>query len=668
MAVLPTPFRICDYLNRFPFSQNLTYGSGRYIETAPHPKQDCGKRQHSAFLLPILVLLLTVFLSRETVHAEIDAIGWCSTGGHFASGVAGACYWKNDDSETKILLIKNDSSGTVIQMKDNTSTYSMCNTGSDENPPSGFTSVVIGDGIANIGNDVFHSCDSLTSAEISDSVKSIGQYAFAGCSKLENLIISPKVEKIGEGAFSGIKGPVYAPASALPVEPGNVTGGIVRYSALTLTTQAANMTTVTLQSETALPEDIIETINSEEYTYYFITDSKVGLTVKPGNDFVRVSAVDSDSKSQSLTRNGGVFSLTMPESDVTFSTEKVSLSVDSLTYNGEDRTDDVIVKKSDGTTLTKGTDYTISFKQGGTEITPKAAGEYTAVIIGAGSYIGTASVSFSINKADSYLVHFAPNGGSGNMSDQVIPVNTDQTLSANVYTRDGFTFTGWNTAENGSGIAYADGQNVKDLAAAGKTVTLYAQWTKNSKPEEKMELDVKFVNVKADGKYGVPGNVKALTLTPRILIKDDSGTVSRSLDPVSLEIKPGDTEPIVKKKVVFTPKIKLESGLRVTVTGLPSEVPVDIFDSDGKDLTEKLVVQEARPNNEGGITVTLIWGTGDWTPEVIPVYALPEDEIGAYVLLNDGTKEYLIFQTYDICMAYLGSDELCSGPEKCFHK
>ena len=48
--------------------------------------------------------------------------------------------------------------------------------------------------------------------------------------------------------------------------------------------------------------------------------------------------------------------------------------------------------------------------------------------------------------------------------------------------------------------------------------------------------------------------------------------------------------------------------------------------------------------------------------------ALPEDEIGAYALRQDGTKEYLLFQTYDICMMYLGSDELCRGPERCFHK
>ena len=55
-------------------------------------------------------------------------------------------------------------------------------------------------------------------------------------------------------------------------------------------------------------------------------------------------------------------------------------------------------------------------------------------------------------------------------------------------------------------------------------------------------------------------------------------------------------------------------------------------------------------------------------PEEPVFYALPEDEIGAYAIRQDGTKEYLLFHTYDICMDWLASDELCTGFERCFHK
>ena len=54
--------------------------------------------------------------------------------------------------------------------------------------------------------------------------------------------------------------------------------------------------------------------------------------------------------------------------------------------------------------------------------------------------------------------------------------------------------------------------------------------------------------------------------------------------------------------------------------------------------------------------------------DTLTLSSLPEDEIGAYAIRQDGTKEYLLFHTYDICMDWLASDELCTGFERCFHK
>lgn len=67
-------------------------------------------------------------------------------------------------------------------------------------------------------------------------------------------------------------------------------------------------------------------------------------------------------------------------------------------------------------------------------------------------------------------VTFLPNGGAGSMSLQTQNSPTD--LIANEYTRAGYVFTGWNTAENGSGTAYAD-EATYDFAA---DLTLHAQW------------------------------------------------------------------------------------------------------------------------------------------------------------------------------------------------
>ena len=70
-----------------------------------------------------------------------------------------------------------------------------------------------------------------------------------------------------------------------------------------------------------------------------------------------------------------------------------------------------------------------------------------------------------------HTVTFNGNGGTGTMSNQVANVPTALTL--NIFTRTGYSFSGWNTASNGSGTAYANNA-VYSFAA---DITLYAQWT-----------------------------------------------------------------------------------------------------------------------------------------------------------------------------------------------
>ena len=76
-----------------------------------------------------------------------------------------------------------------------------------------------------------------------------------------------------------------------------------------------------------------------------------------------------------------------------------------------------------------------------------------------------------------YTVSFNNNGGTGTMASQTFTYNQAQTLTANTFTRTGYTFNGWNTKSDGSGDSYANSQSVKNLASTnGATITLYAQW------------------------------------------------------------------------------------------------------------------------------------------------------------------------------------------------
>ena len=77
----------------------------------------------------------------------------------------------------------------------------------------------------------------------------------------------------------------------------------------------------------------------------------------------------------------------------------------------------------------------------------------------------------SVTALANHTVTFNANGGSGTMSNQVANVPT--ALTANAFTRTGYTFSGWNTAANGTGTAYANGATYSFAA----DLTLYAQWT-----------------------------------------------------------------------------------------------------------------------------------------------------------------------------------------------
>ena len=83
--------------------------------------------------------------------------------------------------------------------------------------------------------------------------------------------------------------------------------------------------------------------------------------------------------------------------------------------------------------------------------------------------------------ANSYTVGFNANGGDGTMTNQSFTYDVVQALSANAFTRTGYTFTGWNTTAEGTGTSYEDEKEVSNLTpTANATVTLYAQWKINS--------------------------------------------------------------------------------------------------------------------------------------------------------------------------------------------
>lgn len=87
--------------------------------------------------------------------------------------------------------------------------------------------------------------------------------------------------------------------------------------------------------------------------------------------------------------------------------------------------------------------------------------------------------------ANTYTVRFDGNKPAqastdldGSMTDMNLTYDgTEKVLSPNGFSLPGYTFAGWNTAADGSGTPFADGETVRNLTAVnGEVVTFYAQW------------------------------------------------------------------------------------------------------------------------------------------------------------------------------------------------
>ena len=87
---------------------------------------------------------------------------------------------------------------------------------------------------------------------------------------------------------------------------------------------------------------------------------------------------------------------------------------------------------------------------------------------------------YAVWTANSYMVAFDDNGGSGTMSDESFVYGATKALTANAFTRSGYTFAGWAKSANGTKV-YNDKQAVSNLTTVnGGTANLYAVWTVNS--------------------------------------------------------------------------------------------------------------------------------------------------------------------------------------------
>jgi uncharacterized repeat protein (TIGR02543 family) len=146
--------------------------------------------------------------------------------------------------------------------------------------------------------------------------------------------------------------------------------------------------------------------------------------------------------------------------------------VPDQTYTGSAITPEPLVIAG-SLSLTKGTDYVYSYENN------TNVGTATVRVTFQGDYasLGYVEKTFTIAPR-TYTVSFDANGGTGTMEPMQLTYDGEwATLTANTFTRTGYSFKGWNTEADGTGTDYSDEDLVRNLTdEANGNVVLYAQW------------------------------------------------------------------------------------------------------------------------------------------------------------------------------------------------
>ena len=333
---------------------------------------------------------------------------------------------------------------------------------------SSLISISMPDTVTSIGGQAFRGASSLTSINIPKSVTSIGSTAFQTATNLASITFDPesKLTTIGPDAF------VDTAIQTIAIPTSLTSIGYAAFAGARFLTSVTIPNSVTSIGDRAfdgasslkaitIPKSVISIgnfafrDNTALQAVTFETDSQV--TSLPYALFWGATALSAITIPNSVTDIGefafyyatSLASITIPSSVTSIGEGAFwnATSLSSITFDGNAPQDrDIFRNVKEGAVAIISPSFAPSF---GSDPTWK--GLTLAVLRN---------------------VTFNENGGTGTMSSQVAAVT--KALTTNTFTRDGFTFAGWNTVADGTGgVSYSPGADYSFASDA----TLYAQWT-----------------------------------------------------------------------------------------------------------------------------------------------------------------------------------------------
>ena len=278
-----------------------------------------------------------------------------------------------------------------------------------------------------------------------------------------------------------------------------------------------------------------------------------------------------------------------------------------------------------------------------------------------------------ITAVDEVVVRITGHSGSSNFDGKEHRVSGfDVEISNPLYKETFFDFLGTSEAKRTDiGISYMglSQQDFVNISSRFSKVTfLVTDGFVEVTPGKKSAVKALFRSEQFRGDLGAPKDLEQKTLTLMAVIKNDQ--VEYFSDAMSVDMRYFTQIPDLQVSFMFKDPLPLLTGgqYSVEIYGLPEEMygtgSPEGFDDSVKNLY--YLTDEAWIDEAGDIEVELLWTKELNYTEEGDDYL--EDSIGLYFLTAGGEKEYVMFQTYEICMSYLGSDELCSSNGRTFNK
>lgn len=536
-------------------------------------------------------------------------------------------------------LVCDTSTGEAIVMgwtepTDFSGTLTIPATVTNPNDSKAYEVTAIADGTKDTG--IFANKAVITSVSLGSNMKEIGNYAFYGCTGITEIIIPASVTRIGDYAFShagkvsdkGLTKVTFEKSSASVMIGSRAFAQNGLLTLFDASQRPISMESMTLVNSSG--NNLVVKINQA---------SKIGPGVFMNNGNVTAIFLDSDTlvldpwaflsgnngeAAYGSLKNGAVIYVDDETTKELLKDSSGNLKFkNSTTIEGSERkVNNFIIAVTNGGTFADNTAFAVNKLPTPVKAGYTFAGWYTNAECTEGNLTQNTNGIYNASSSATGTVYYAKwqlannfvaityNSNMAGESSKVIATAKNGTAfaSANLFTRAGYSFNGWNTETNGKGTAYKAGASIPTSA----NLTLYAQWT----------LDKPTISGTATAVYGKEVTLTASTAASGASYQwykdgeaiDGETTSSLKLTNVAdsgaytVKITVGNdtatSEPTTVTITKATPSISISADpatmsgsgtVKLTVRGVPDEGRVEVTCDNGITV-----------NNDGGtFTATL---------------------------------------------------------------